>query len=85
MPDGLFSGWHILIVLLLLVVLFGSKKLPEGARALGQSMRIFRSEVRQGQAEAAAAPAIDPTVTPPAAAPAPTAPPATPTEPPAAG
>ncbi|WP_327358119.1 Sec-independent protein translocase subunit TatA [Streptomyces sp. NBC_01304] len=38
--------WHVLIVALVVIVLFGSKKLPETARALGKSMRIFRSEAR---------------------------------------
>ncbi|MDG4861040.1 Sec-independent protein translocase subunit TatA [Streptomyces sp. T-3] len=38
--------WHVLIVALVVIVLFGSKKLPETARALGKSMRIFQSEAR---------------------------------------
>jgi len=39
------SPWKILIVAVVLVVLFGSKKLPHAARSLGQSMRILKSEV----------------------------------------
>ncbi|MEE1736501.1 Sec-independent protein translocase subunit TatA [Streptomyces sp. BE147] len=38
--------WHLLIVAIVLIVLFGSKKLPDTARALGKSMRILRSETR---------------------------------------
>ncbi|MFF5128292.1 Sec-independent protein translocase subunit TatA [Streptomyces syringium] len=38
--------WHILVVVLAVVVLFGSKKLPDTARALGKSMRILKSEAR---------------------------------------
>ncbi|MEU2515016.1 Sec-independent protein translocase subunit TatA [Streptomyces syringium] len=38
--------WHILVVVLVMVVLFGSKKLPDTARALGKSMRILKSEAR---------------------------------------
>jgi sec-independent protein translocase protein TatA len=38
---------HLLIMLLVVVVLFGSRRLPDVARGLGQSMRIFKSEVKQ--------------------------------------
>jgi len=38
---------HILLVVLVLVILFGSRKLPDVARGMGQSMRIFKSEVKQ--------------------------------------
>jgi sec-independent protein translocase protein TatA len=42
---GLFdSPSHILIVLVVLVLLFGSAKLPKLARSLGESMRIFKGE-----------------------------------------
>jgi sec-independent protein translocase protein TatA len=44
--DGWASPWHILIVAIVLVVLFGSKRLPDAARSLGRSMRILKSEVR---------------------------------------
>ena len=40
---------HILLVVLVLVILFGSRRLPDVARGLGQSMRIFKSEVKQMQ------------------------------------
>jgi sec-independent protein translocase protein TatA len=40
-------GWpHLLIILVVVVLLFGAPKLPGLARSLGQSMRIFRSEVK---------------------------------------
>jgi sec-independent protein translocase protein TatA len=38
--------WHLLIVAIVVVVLFGSKKLPDTARALGRSMRILKSEAK---------------------------------------
>ncbi|MER5410359.1 Sec-independent protein translocase subunit TatA [Streptomyces sp. NPDC002769] len=38
--------WHLLIVAIVLVVLFGSKKLPDTARALGKSVRILKSEAK---------------------------------------
>jgi sec-independent protein translocase protein TatA len=39
------SPWKILIVAVVIIVLFGSKKLPHAARSLGQSMRILKAEV----------------------------------------
>ena len=40
------SPWKILIVAVVIIVLFGSKKLPHAARSLGQSMRILKTEVQ---------------------------------------
>jgi sec-independent protein translocase protein TatA len=39
------SPWKILIVAVVIIVLFGSAKLPMAARSLGRSMRILKSEV----------------------------------------
>jgi sec-independent protein translocase protein TatA len=39
------SPWKVLIVAAVLIVLFGSKKLPDAARSLGRSMRILKAEV----------------------------------------
>jgi sec-independent protein translocase protein TatA len=39
------SPWKVLIVAVVLIVLFGAKKLPDAARSLGRSVRILRSEV----------------------------------------
>jgi len=38
---------ELLLILLVLVLLFGAKKLPDISRSLGRSMRIFKSEVKQ--------------------------------------
>ncbi|WP_137726038.1 Sec-independent protein translocase subunit TatA [Prescottella subtropica] len=46
---GSLSIWHWAIVALVVVILFGSKKLPEAARGLGRSLRIFKSEVKEMQ------------------------------------
>lgn len=37
----------IVILLALIAILFGGKRLPEAARGLGRSMRIFKSEIKQ--------------------------------------
>ena len=43
---GNLTGWHFVIILVIILLLFGAPKLPGLARSLGQSMRIFRSEVK---------------------------------------
>jgi sec-independent protein translocase protein TatA len=42
---GALSPTHWLILIAVVVVLFGAKKLPEAARGLGRSARILKSEV----------------------------------------
>lgn len=49
-----FEGWHILIILGLFVVLFGARKLPDSARSIGQSLRIFKSEMKAAAQDSAA-------------------------------
>ena len=55
------EGWHLIIIIVLALVLFAAPKLPGMARSLGQSMRIFKSEVREmkkdGKGDDAAGPA----------------------------
>jgi len=48
---GSLSPWHWLILLGVGVLLFGAKRLPDAARSLGKSMRIFKSEVKELQAD----------------------------------
>ena len=43
---GELSPWHLLILAAVVLVLFGAKKLPDSARALGRSMRIFKAETQ---------------------------------------
>ncbi len=40
------TGWHFLIILIVVLLLFGAPKLPGLARSLGQSMKIFKSEIK---------------------------------------
>jgi sec-independent protein translocase protein TatA len=47
MGRGLLEPWHIVILILVIGILFGWKKLPDAARSLGRSMRIFKSEVEE--------------------------------------
>ncbi|MBT1001769.1 Sec-independent protein translocase subunit TatA [Paenarthrobacter sp. DKR-5] len=41
------SPWPIIVIIIVALLLFGAPKLPGMARSLGQSMRIFKSEVKQ--------------------------------------
>ena len=73
-------GWpEIAIIAVVVLVLFGSKKLPDAARSLGRSMRILKTEIKDlhDDHDETPAPAV---ALPPAAAPvtppAPVAPPA---------
>ena len=73
---GLFEGWHLPLLIIVLVLLFGAKRLPDAARGLGRSLRIFKAEtegLRTDGAPIAAVEAAAPTATAPAA-PAPSAP-----------
>jgi sec-independent protein translocase protein TatA len=70
-------GSHWWVILIIVVLLFGAPKLPALARSMGQSMRIFKNEIKtkddDGTAASAAAP-VPPTYSAPApAAPAPAA------------
>jgi len=42
---------HILILLIVVILLFGAKRLPDSARSLGRSMRIFKSEMKDMKEE----------------------------------
>jgi sec-independent protein translocase protein TatA len=43
---GELSPWHLLILAAVFVLLFGAKKLPDAARSLGRSLRIFKTEIK---------------------------------------
>jgi sec-independent protein translocase protein TatA len=44
---GSLSIWHWLIIAAVFVVFFGAKRMPDAARSLGRSLRIFKSEVSE--------------------------------------
>jgi sec-independent protein translocase protein TatA len=65
------KGWEWLIIVALILLLFGAKRLPDAARGLGRSMRIFKAETKglAGTDTSVAAADVEPS-------PAPAAPPA---------
>ena len=54
---GSLSPMHWLIVVGVAILLFGAKKLPDTARSVGQSLRIFKNEVTRGDQQPEIAPA----------------------------
>lgn len=78
---ALFERPAFLVLILLVLLLFGAKRLPDLARGVGRSLRIFKSETEGLKTDGAAAstetpvaPAVAPAPVPPAVAPAPVAP-----------
>jgi sec-independent protein translocase protein TatA len=72
---GLFDNpWHILIVLLVLVLLFGSAKLPKAAKSMGEAMRIFKKEAQKLHDDEPPASQVQVSAPPQVAAPQPPAP-----------
>jgi sec-independent protein translocase protein TatA len=43
---GALKPWHIILLVVVIVVIFGSKRLPDAARSLGRSMRIMKAETK---------------------------------------
>jgi len=41
---GALKPWHIAVLVVVLLLLFGAKRLPDAARGLGRSLRIFKAE-----------------------------------------
>lgn len=43
---GALKPWHIAVIVVVLVLLFGAKRLPDAARSLGRSLRIIKAETK---------------------------------------
>lgn len=71
MPN--LGGWEFVILIGILVLLFGAKRLPDMARSIGQSARVFKGEMKGMKSDDAPAKKAE---EPPAALPAPTPAPA---------
>jgi sec-independent protein translocase protein TatA len=70
---GEFSPFHWMIVALVILVLFGGRKIPEVMKGLGQGIREFKEGMRGGD-NPTNPPASTTTTTPPASAPPPSTP-----------
>lgn len=49
------QGWHLVIILVLILLLFGAAKLPALAKSMGQSARVFKGEMKAMKDEGTAA------------------------------
>ena len=43
------QGWHLIIVVVVFVLLFGAKKLPESAKSIAKSLKILKTEMKDGE------------------------------------
>ena len=57
---GRLGPTEIIVIVVLLIVVFGWKKLPDAARSLGRSARVFKAEVNEMKAEDAARKSTEP-------------------------
>lgn len=76
MGRNALQGWHIVVLVVVILLLFGAKRLPDLAKSVGQSMKIFKREMKDLTTDA---PAPVPPASPSTA---PAAPPVTQAEPP---
>lgn len=42
-----FQVWHMIVLLVLVLIVFGSSKLPDIAKSVGQSMKVFKKEIKE--------------------------------------
>jgi sec-independent protein translocase protein TatA len=47
MIAGIFGGWEIILILAVVLILFGAKKLPELAKGLGQGIKEFKKATKE--------------------------------------
>jgi sec-independent protein translocase protein TatA len=47
MIAGIFGGWEIVLILAVVLILFGAKKLPELAKGLGTGIKEFKKATRE--------------------------------------
>jgi sec-independent protein translocase protein TatA len=69
--------WHVIVLLVVVLLLFGARRLPDLAKSVGESMKIFKNEVKDLTEDSVPSQPSTPAVLPPAAppsAPAPTQP-----------
>ncbi len=61
MFEGLFQPMHLLVLLIIAMLVFGPKRLPELGKGLGDGIRSFRNAMRDGEKDAAKEPAKETT------------------------
>ena len=61
---GNLTGWHLLIIVAIVLLLFGATRLPALARSIGQSTKIFREEMKTTTPPAETPPVVSTTTAP---------------------
>lgn len=54
MPFGNMGGWTFVVILIIVLLLFGAPRLPRLAKSIGESMRIFKGEMKTMKGDAPA-------------------------------
>ncbi len=42
-----FQAWHIIVLIVVILLVFGAPRLPEIASSIGKSLKIFKREIRE--------------------------------------
>ena len=64
MGEGLFQPMHLLVILVIALIVFGPKKIPELGKGLGEGIKNFKESMREGSAAATTAAKTDPPAPP---------------------
>ena len=48
---GELRPWHVIVVALVFVVLFGAKRLPDSAKSVAKSLKIFKNELKDEKSQ----------------------------------
>ncbi len=62
--EGLFQPMHLLVILVIVLLIFGPKKLGELGKGLGEGIRNFKSSMNEGNAAKTTPPATTTAPTP---------------------
>ena len=60
MGAGLFQPWHLIVILVIVLIVFGPGKLPDLGQSLGRGIREFKSSVRGDEDDKPVEPAASP-------------------------
>ena len=56
-----FQAWHIIVLVIVFVLVFGSNRLPDIASSIGKSLKVFKKEVQELKDDTTITPPSDPT------------------------
>jgi len=56
-----FQAWHIIVLVIVFVLVFGSNRLPDIASSIGKSLKVFKKEIQELKDDTNITPPSDPT------------------------